>query len=325
MAVETLRSHLHRQIHQPLLNNKHLHKQKMTDNSNNRWKIAAPSSKSAPLKMAEPLHRKVPSGASTGASIRQFELSPLQMVKEICLFYVKKCSGKYEDNKAAARYVHQMAEEIIIQLSGVAGEIKRNKGEPELYQALLDEWNENFPPSLGAMGSPKSIAALVSSQSTEISDLRSALDTERNKREKDVTEILRSMDAQLQAYKSSVMSERRHQQLAASQQKENFDREMKLQQDKFREDLDRMASNQVKEVKKSTAAYETRMLEAQSKIKELESQLELQKKAHQAELAALTRSKDRKYAKLDVKYTKLKGRYIEIVAELNEEGETPTN
>ena len=186
----------------------------MADNTAARWKLAGPQTvKSAPLKMAEPMHRKVPIGASTAASIREFELSPLQMVKEICLFYVKKCSGKYEDNKAAARYVHQLAQEIITQLSGVAGEIKRNKGEPELYQALLDEWNENFPPSLGATGSPKSIAALVASQSTEIGDLRSALETERTKREKDVTEILRSMDAQLQAYKASVMSERRHQQL----------------------------------------------------------------------------------------------------------------
>jgi len=271
--------------------------------------------------MAEPTHRIVPSGASTGASIRQFELSPLQMVKEICLFYVKKCSGKYEDNKAAARYVHQMAEEIIIQLSGVAGEIKRNKGEPELYQALLDEWNENFPPSLGAMGTPKSIASLVSSQSTEIGDLRSALETERSKREKDVTEILRSMDAQLQAYKSSVMSERRHQQLAAQQQKENFDLEMKRLQEKFRADLDRMASNQVKEIKKSTASYENRVLEAQSKIQELQSQLELQQKTHEAEMEALKRSKDKKYAKLDVKYSKLKEKYVDIVSQLNEEAE----
>lgn len=271
--------------------------------------------------MAEPLHRKVPSGASTGASIRQFELSPLQMVKEICLFYVKKCSGKYEDNKAAARYVHQMAEEIIIQLSGVAGEIKRNKGEPELYQALLDEWNENFPPSLGAMGSPKSIAALVSSQSTEIGDLRSALEVERSRRENDVTEILRSMDAQLQAYKSSVMSERRHQHLAAQQQKENFDLDMKQLQEKFRVDLERMANNQVKEIKKSTATQENKLQVAQSKIEELQSQLDLQQKAHQAALEALTRAKDKKYAKLDVKYNKLKGKYVEMIAELNEDAE----
>lgn len=292
----------------------------MTDQNAARWKLAGPQTHvGAPMKMAEPMHRKVPVGASTGASIREFELSPLQMVKEICLFYVKKCSGKYEDNKAAARYVHQMAQEIITQLSGVAGEIKRNKGEPELYQALLDEWNENFPPSLGAMGSPKSIAALVASQSTEIGDLRSALDLERTKREKDVTEILRSMDAQLQAYKASVMSERRHQQLLEQQHRENFELEVKHATEKCHEDIERMANTQVKELKKISTTYENRIQEAQAKIEELVRQAETQRSAHQVELNSIIQAKDKKYAKLEVKYNKLKEKYIQTVAAINEE------
>jgi DNA repair exonuclease SbcCD ATPase subunit len=272
--------------------------------------------------MAEPVHRKVPVGATTAASIREFELSPLQMVKEICLFYVKKCSGKYEDNKAAARYVHQMAEEIITQLSGVAGEIKRNKGEPELYQALLDEWNENFPSSLGAMGSPKSIAALVSSQSTEIGDLRSALEIERTRREKDVSEITRSMDAQLQAYKSSVMSERRHQQLLEQQQRENYETDIQQLREKYQQDLEKMASKQVKETRKNSADYETRIQEAQSKVAELQSEVEHLKKAHAAELAAVSRSRDKQHKKLEDKYNKLKAKYLETVAAFNEENPT---
>lgn len=269
--------------------------------------------------MAEPTHRKVPLGASTGASIREFELSPLQMVKEICLFYVKKCSGKYEDNKAAARYVHQMAEEIITQLSGVAGEIKRNKGEPELYQALLDEWNENFPPSLGALGSPKSIAALVASQSTEIGDLRSALELERSKRTTDVAEITRSMDAQLHAYKASVMSERRHQQLQEQQLRENYELDLQHLREKYQEDLEKMANKQVKEVRKTHAEYETRMQDAQNRIAELQSELEKANKIHQAELEAVNRSKEKKYKKLEEKYNKLKAKYMETVAAFNEE------
>lgn len=292
----------------------------MSDKAGSRWKLAGPQTeKSSPLKMAEPMHRKVPVGASTAASIREFELSPLQMVKEICLFYVKKCSGRYEDNKAAARYVHHMAQEIITQLSGVAGEIKRNKGEPELYQALLDEWNENFPPSLGAMGSPKSIAALVASQSTEIGDLRSALETERSKREKDVTEILRSMDAQLQAYKASVMSERRHQQLIEQQHRENFELEVQRATERNREDIEKMANVQVKELKKLGSSYERRVQEAQQKIEELMRQAEQERTAHQVELSSIIRAKDKKYAKLEAKYNQLKEKYIATVAAINEE------
>lgn len=289
-----------------------------------RWKRAGDGNgitKSNPLRMAEPVHRKVPVGASSGASIREFELSPLQMVKEICVFYVKKCSGKYEDNKAAARYVHQMADEIITQLAGVAGEIKRNKGEPELYQALLDEWNENFPPSLGAMGSPKSIAALVSSQSTEIGDLRSALEIERSKRQSEVSEITRSMDAQLQAYKSSVMSERRHQQLIEMQQRENYELSIEEMRLKFEEDLEKMANKQIKDTKKQNSTYEIRMQEAENKVLELQNEVDRMKKSHQMEIEVITRSRDKKLKKIEEKYNKLKSKYIETVAAFNNEYE----
>lgn len=71
------------------------------------------------------------------------------------MFYVQKCAGTYADNKTAARYVHQMADEIILQLAGVATEIKKNRGEPEMFAALLEEWQEHFPPSLGALGNSR--------------------------------------------------------------------------------------------------------------------------------------------------------------------------
>lgn len=291
----------------------------MAKQSDQRWRLAITEKKSQPLRMAEPVHRKVPSGATTGASIREFELTPLQMVKEICLFYVKKCSGKYEDNKAAARYVHQMADEIITQLAGVAGEIQRNKGEPELYQALLDEWNENFPPSLGAMGSPKAIAALVSSQSTEIADLRDALERETTIRSSEVAEITRSLDSQLTAYKASVMSERRHQQLVEQQLRENCDLEIERLKEKYQQDLDKMAALQIKDAKKNNVAYENRIQECLNKINELQSELEHVKLTQRTEVEAITRMKDKRYKKLEEKYAKLKAKYVETVAAFNEE------
>jgi hypothetical protein len=292
----------------------------MSSKDSKRWKIAAPSAaKSVPLKMAEPTHRKVPIGASTGASIREFELSPLQMVKEICLFYVKKCSGRYENNQVAARYVHQMAEEIITQLSGVAGEIKRCKGEPELYQALLDEWNENFPPSLGAMGSPKAIAALVSTQSTQISDLRAALESERGKREKDVSEILRSMDAQLQAYKSSVMNERRHQYLVEQQQREEFEVQIFNLQEEQRAAIEHLGDEYAKESKSANASFQDQIHEANATIEELQKIIETDRKRMQTEVDLIVRSRDKQFSKLEDKYLKLKDKYLEVVASLNEE------
>jgi hypothetical protein len=241
------------------------------------------------------------------------------MVKEICLFYVKKCSGRYEDNKAAARYVHQMSQEIITQLSGVAGEIKRNKGEPELYQALLDEWNENFPPALGAMGSPKAIASLVASQSSEIEDLRHALEGEVSKREKDVTEILRSMDAQLQAYKSSVISERRHQHLVENQLREDHEIAIAEEQRKRKEDLERVVRVQAREAKTHALQVEERLRDGETVISRLTEQLEDNVRRQTADVEAVVRGKDKRINKLSEKYDKLKGQYMELVSHLNEE------
>ena len=68
--------------------------------------------------VAEPQHRVGPAGVSSGISLRQYPTNYIQQVREICLHYVKKCSGKYENNKAAARYVHQMSSEILFQLAG---------------------------------------------------------------------------------------------------------------------------------------------------------------------------------------------------------------
>ena len=142
----------------------------------------------------------------------------MQQVREICLHYVEKSSGKYTDNKRAARYIHQMAEEVMNQLSGVSAQIKRHENEPAAFQALIDEWNEAFPKSLHAIGSPKAIASLVKRQEQEIIELRAALNNERDNRDKDVGDVLKSMDAQLQTSRNGIISERR--QLAKIQQQE---------------------------------------------------------------------------------------------------------
>ena len=63
-------------------------------------------------------------------------------VRKICQHYVRKTAGKYVDNVTAARYIHQMAEDVLSQLADVSAEIKRHESPPEMYQELLDSWNE---------------------------------------------------------------------------------------------------------------------------------------------------------------------------------------
>ena len=108
--------------------------------------------------------------------------------------------------------------EILFQLAGVAAQVNRFENEPELYQSLLDEWNENFPPSLGASGTPKAVAAMLSKQSIQLIDLKEQIQTEQKRREIEVAEVMRSMDAQLSISRKCVVVERK--QLAVSYQLE---------------------------------------------------------------------------------------------------------
>ena len=167
--------------------------------------------------------------------MRSFPKSAVQQVREICLHYVEKTSGKYMNNKAASRYIHQMTEEVMNQLSGVSAQIKRHENEPAAFQALIDEWNEAFPKSLHAIGSPKAIASLVKKQEAEIVELRTNLDSERNNRDKDVGDVLKSMDAQLQTSRNGIISERR--QLAKIQQQETERFQYLIAEEKRKGDL----------------------------------------------------------------------------------------
>ena len=167
---------------------------------------------------AEPRHRVGPPGVSSGISHRELPSSCIDQVRKICEHYVQKCSGKYSNNAVAARYIHHMADEVIVQLAGVAEQIQRHESNPELFQLLLDEWNAAFPPSLGEEGTPKVIAAKLIRYQRELSEAKELLRDEQILREKDVSGLLRSMDAQLHASREGVINERRQLQLIQKRQ-----------------------------------------------------------------------------------------------------------
>jgi molybdopterin converting factor small subunit len=125
----------------------------------------------------------------------------------------------------AARYVHQMADEVINQLAGVAAQLRTMRANgPEKFQNLLDEWNENFPEALGAYGTPKNVAAMLLKQTAELQQLRNELEKEKIDRGVEISQILKSVDAQLYASCAGVMSERRQQSLAQQQQHAEFEK-----------------------------------------------------------------------------------------------------
>ena len=101
--------------------------------------------------VAEPQHRKLDRGPLHNISLRPADVSnkpSAQQIKDICFHYVRKCSGKYANSQLAARYVHQMADEILSQLGGLHLQIKnRINKDPSAFLALLQEFQEAFPSS----------------------------------------------------------------------------------------------------------------------------------------------------------------------------------
>ena len=121
-----------------------------------------------------------------------------------------------------------MADEVINQLAGVAAQIRSaQNNEPDNMQELLDEWSIHFPPSLGAIGSPKAVAATLQSRTQELKELRDELEAEKVNHSREISEIMKSLNIQLHASCEGVMSERRQQLLTYEQQNADFDRQIR--------------------------------------------------------------------------------------------------
>jgi hypothetical protein len=207
------------------------------------------------------------------------------------MFYADKVSGQYHNHPAAARYVHQMAEEIILQLAGVASEIKKNRGEPEMHAQLLEEWEEHFPPSLGAIGTPKAIAALVQQQSRDLQKMRNELEAEKIHRDSDVSGILRSMDAQLHAYRSSVLHDRRQMQLLHEADltalQEKMDTQQRLQQEAMQQLQDNHRSQMVQKRHKFEQQAKVIIRQKNRELQRVQKQLTQRLQQYRARIAVL--------------------------------------
>lgn len=115
----------------------------------------------------------------------------------------------YTDNKAAARYVHQMADEVIKQLASVSAQIQFHEQEPKIYETLLKEWKEYFPASLGTIGGPKAVANRLNALTTELEQLKTQIDYLKASKKQDVDNIMKSADVQIHAARVAGVNERK--------------------------------------------------------------------------------------------------------------------
>ena len=183
-----------------------------------------------------------------------------------------------------------MAEEVINQLAGVAAQIRSaRENQPDNFQELLNEWNENFPKSSNFYGSPKSVAATLERQSLEMEELRYKLKSEMCSREEEISQIMMSVNMQLNASCRSVMTERhqatltqlhndaRHKKYIAAAKSE-FDLAKSRCSDSYDITLMKMQSKNAElehEAKKSNAAFE--------------AEISAQQLAHDCELKSITK------------------------------------
>ena len=276
-----------------------------TDSS---WKLAY-SAKHPDRSIPEPKHRVAPQGVTAGISFRAMPKSCVEQVRDICLYYVDKCSGKYTNNAAAARYVHQMADEVINQLAGVASDIKRHVDEPEVLQKLLDEWNESFPASLGDIGTPKAIAAKLEKQRRQIEDLEQTLEQERKLHDSDIAGILRSVDAQLDASRRGVQSERR--QLAIKTQ-HSADQQAQTTAEltaRYEAQLNTLRESTRAEIQSSAISHSREMDALKAKLSQVEEDARIEKSLFTATLAKEKSRHNRSSAKAAKKYKELSEKY----------------
>ena len=211
-------------------------------------------------------------------------------VRDICEHYVGKCSGKYENNKVAARYVYQMADEVISQLSGVAAQIREaHNSQPDNLQDLLNEWTQHFPPSLGALGAPKTVAAILQKQTQELEQLRNERELERSDRAQEIADVMKSVNIQLHASCEGVMSERRQLTFVQQQQMADFEMQAQSASAESNAKLESLRATYDAKIQRLQDAHQKQYMEASSLATRLKAELSADKLAHTAEKAEADR------------------------------------
>lgn len=108
----------------------------------------------------------------------------------------------------AARYVHQLAKEVISLLGGIADEIESSREIRKLAEERLADWDRNFPNSLKIIGGPKEVAERLIEMQNEINRLYNIIDQLNIQLNEEKQKSITTIDEQLHLSSISVMRER---------------------------------------------------------------------------------------------------------------------
>mmetsp|Transcript_12644 Transcript_12644/g.23427 ORF Transcript_12644/g.23427 Transcript_12644/m.23427 type:complete len:457 (+) Transcript_12644:103-1473(+) len=253
--------------------------------------------------IAEPRHRVGPKGVSSGVSFRELPEPCFSQLKKVCLHYTEKCSGKYENNKMAARYVHQLASEVLFLLSGIAEEIQVHQDIAKLAEQRLGEWNTNFPESLKVIGSPHDIADVIKSQRNELCRLEEELLNERANKHRDMSHAMKSMDCQLHASRNGALNERHKLSMEYETLQLEMQQRLAAQEREWDESMAKLHEYYAAELAAKTVHYEALLAEGSKHMSSLvvEHQVETDALSQTVNDLKTTMSKQRETYKSELK------------------------
>lgn len=223
----------------------------------------------------------------------------------------------------AARYVHQMADEVLIQLESLNGSAAAASAtKPAVssstmsskMEELLREWNDNFPPSLGSIGSPKAVAARVASLTKEVSSLNEAIKTSKVTHEA----VFADLQNQLKLSRSGILLERQHLADEMNRKEAQMEEHMKQELKRCEELLrvaEQSAKDKLKRVERELGAKVSAVAQDKAKLQALVDKLTVENQRQAEKRQVKSRAIRELESSMSVG-TKVKHEHVEILQDL---------
>ena len=141
-------------------------------------------------------------------------------------------------------------------LSGIANEIQTHQEVSKITKHRFEEWEKNFPVVLREIGGPEDIANYLKEKDVEIRRLQTELAAEREMKDIDLKNIMRSMDYQLHASRCGALNERQQLTQEVEVVRQQYKDEIEQKETKLRQEMSRLHAQYHSQMNDMTKTYE---------------------------------------------------------------------
>lgn len=174
------------------------------------------------------------------------------------MYYIEKCSGKYENNVVAGRYVYQLAQEVLSLLSGIRDEIEMHQEIRKLAEERLNDWDRNFPQALKVIGGPKEVANRLIEMQNEINKLYRIIEDYEDQLKDEKMKMKSTIDDQLYLSSVGVMREREQMNDEVNKIRHEYEQRKKLREEKYSEEISKIHQKYQERHENTRRRYEVR-------------------------------------------------------------------